>query len=75
LIGIALIGISLIGIALIGPALIGTALIGVTRVAANGNSRFHLRLRVSKRQHQHCQQREIFQITHNGLPGSRFTEF
>src|ERR1035438_4071960 len=50
-IGVALIGIALIGIALICGALVGIALVGIALVGSDANSRFNLRLRVSKRQH------------------------
>src|ERR1039458_2738857 len=45
------IGVALIGIALIGIALICGALVGIALVGSDANSRFNLRLRVSKRQH------------------------
>jgi hypothetical protein len=51
LIGVALIGVALIGIALICGALVGIALVGIALVGSDANSRFNLRLRVSKRQH------------------------
>jgi hypothetical protein len=65
-VGVALI-ITLVGIALV-CILVGIALVcilvGIALVVSGANSRFNLRLRVSKRHRQDCQQRNISQITH-----------
>ena len=59
--GVRLIGIAPVRIALV---LVRLVLVGVTRIVSRRNSRFNLRLRVSKRQRQHCQQRKIFHVSH-----------
>jgi hypothetical protein len=51
----------------VGIALV-IALIGVTLVVSDRNSCLNLRLRIGKRQHQHCQQRNVSQITHMNPP-------
>ena len=64
-VGVALI-ITLVGIALV-CILVGVALVcilvGIALVVSGANSRFNLRLRVSKRHRQDCQQRNKSQIT------------
>lgn len=76
LIGIAAVGIALIGwplvriasisltLPLIGVVSIGLTLVVVALIVSSGNSRFNLRLRVSKRHRQHCQQRKMFHVSH-----------
>jgi hypothetical protein len=53
----------------VGIALVIT-LVGITLVVPDRNSCLNLRLRVSKRRHQHRQQRNISQITHMNPLGS-----
>lgn len=75
LIGIAPVGIPLIGWALIGWTLVRVTSIGltlvVTLIVSSRSSRIDLRLRVRKRQHQHCQQRQVFHVAHISPLGSR----
>src|SRR5579864_247459 len=42
----------------------------IGRPNADSNPHAHLGLRIGQRQHQHCQQRKIFQVTHINLLGS-----
>jgi hypothetical protein len=60
---------------LIGWTLVGVTSIGLTLVVilivSSRSSRIDLRLRVRKRQDQHCQQRQVFHVAHISPLGSR----